>query len=160
MPISCRYDVPLFPFRDWTHRNDSSEGTNSRNTDIYPTPRRVPFQHYISCPALQISFPVLIRHHAGAPWSWWKVQALARRYGRLHNPFISRLFERLTRLQTGGKHFSRDLQPLDKDGNALGLWRVCLIFFLSSQNPDPTKPHSTRSKGVSETDKHKPPGTS
>ncbi|KAJ5537955.1 hypothetical protein N7494_007434 [Penicillium frequentans] len=23
----------------------------------------------------------------------------------------------------GGKHFSRDLQPLDKDGNALGLWR-------------------------------------
>ncbi|KAJ5772072.1 hypothetical protein N7520_002601 [Penicillium odoratum] len=23
----------------------------------------------------------------------------------------------------GGKHFSRDLQPLDKDGNAVGLWR-------------------------------------
>lgn len=23
----------------------------------------------------------------------------------------------------GGKHFSRDLQPLDKDGNALGMWR-------------------------------------
>lgn len=25
---------------------------------------------------------------------------------------------------TGGKKFSRDLQPVDKDGNPVGLWRV------------------------------------
>jgi hypothetical protein len=25
---------------------------------------------------------------------------------------------------TGGKKFSRDLQPTDKDGNPVGLWRV------------------------------------
>lgn len=31
----------------------------------------------------------------------------------------------LTRIQlTGGKKFSRDVQPTDKDGNPVGLWRV------------------------------------
>lgn len=29
----------------------------------------------------------------------------------------------------GGKHFSRNLQPLDKDGNPLGMWRVCENVF-------------------------------
>lgn len=28
----------------------------------------------------------------------------------------------------GGKHFSRDVQPLDKDGNPLGMWRVGKIL--------------------------------
>lgn len=28
-------------------------------------------------------------------------------------------------LLTGGKKFSRDVQPTDKDGNPVGLWRVC-----------------------------------
>ena len=27
---------------------------------------------------------------------------------------------------TGGKKFSRDLQPIDKEGNPVGLWRVRL----------------------------------
>lgn len=26
--------------------------------------------------------------------------------------------------ETGGKHFSRDAQPTDKDGNPVSLWRV------------------------------------
>ncbi|RMD39282.1 hypothetical protein DV735_g5846, partial [Chaetothyriales sp. CBS 134920] len=32
-------------------------------------------------------------------------------------------FNKAKRGEAGGKHFSRDLQPLDKDGTPLGMWR-------------------------------------
>ena len=33
-------------------------------------------------------------------------------------------------VHTGGKHFSRDLQPLNADGEVVGMWGVCVSLFL------------------------------
>lgn len=36
-------------------------------------------------------------------------------------------------VHTGGKHFSRDLQPLNADGEVMGMWGVCVSPLPSSQ---------------------------
>ena len=38
-------------------------------------------------------------------------------------------------VHTGGKHFSRDLQPLNADGEVLGMWGVCVSLFLLPNRP-------------------------
>lgn len=43
-------------------------------------------------------------------------------------------------LLIGGKKFSRDLQPKDKDGNPVSLWRVCSILPCTSHPDLPADP--------------------